>query len=357
MCHGRRRGEALASYASSTLVHQAAVSLLASGGLLVLAGVISAGVGPPSFRPVAWVLAGVMPLLLLREFVRRFAFAHFRVRAAIAFDLAVSVMQLSGLLLLAWFHRLSIPAVYLVIGGSCGVACAAWFVAGAHPWRFTPAHIAADWRDHWSFGRWALAGQLAGLTCCVLPWMLERAHGVGAAGVWGTCNQLVGPASLFIMGMTNSFFPKAAHAFAHGGGPEVARVMRATMLMFVAVLGTFCLAAWFAGDLLLVLFGRGYVGNGAVVAVLALAALADALGMTAGGGLWAMHRPKANFAADVVQTVVTFAVAGGLVVPLGALGIAIAMVAGRSAGAAVRWFMLRLALAAAPDSPALEATT
>ena len=58
--------------------------------------------------------------------------------------------------------------------------------------------------------------------------------------------------------------------------------------------------------------------------------------MTAGSGLWALHRPAANFAADAVQTVVMVAAAACLMAPLGALGVALALVAGRSAGAAMR---------------------
>ena len=125
--------------------------------------------------------------------------------------------------------------------------------------------------------------------------------------------------------------------------------MRATLLLFLAVLGTFCVATWFAGDLLLSLFGRGYSGSGMVIAVLALATLTDAVGITAGSGLWALRRPAANFVADAVQTVVMVATAVCLMKPLGALGVAMALVAGRTAGAALRWLALRSALVAAPS--------
>jgi O-antigen/teichoic acid export membrane protein len=358
-CH-RHQGQSLASHAGSALVHHLAISLVAAGGLLGLACLLWAGVGPQSLRPLAWVLAGVMPLVLLREFVRRVAFAHLAVRTAMAVDLAVSGLQLTGILLLVCFHRLSIPAIYLVMGGACGTACAAWFAAGAQPLRFTLLRIASDWRDHWFFGRWALPGQLGSLALYMLPWMLVavlgEVAGEAAAGVLAACNTLVGPANLFVTGMSNFVIPKTAQAFAHGGGAAVSQVMRATLLLFVAVLGTFCVATWFAGDLLLALFGRGYSGSGAVIVVLALATLTDAVGLTAGSGLWALHRPAANFAADAVQTVVMVAAAACLLAPLGAMGVALALVAGRSAGAAMRWLVLRAALAAGPGEPPLETT-
>ena len=55
-------------------------------------------------------------------------------------------------------------------------------------------------------------------------------------------------------------------------------------------------------------------------------------------GRWTGPRPA--FAGDVVQLVVTLGAALWLVFPLGAMGIAVAMVAGRTAGAAVRWLTL-----------------
>jgi O-antigen/teichoic acid export membrane protein len=118
--------------------------------------------------------------------------------------------------------------------------------------------------------------------------------------------------------------------------------------LFVVVLGAFCVATWFAGDFFAwICFGGRYLGSGPLIAVLALATFADALGITAGSGLWALDRPAANFASDLVQLAVTLVVAAALVAPLGAMGIAAALVAGRSAGAALRWFALRKCLAAA----------
>ena len=95
-----------------------AITLIAVVCLLMYASLLSLGVGPPSLRPVSWVLAGVMPLLLFREFVRRFAFAHLALRTAIAVDLAVTVLQLAGLLLAFYFHCLSVPTVYAIMGGT-----------------------------------------------------------------------------------------------------------------------------------------------------------------------------------------------------------------------------------------------
>jgi O-antigen/teichoic acid export membrane protein len=243
----------------------------------------------------------------------------------------------------------------MVMGGAAAAACAAWFVWARPPLRMAPGRIAADWRAHWAFGKWALAGQLASLGFYVLPWMLAGVHGKAAAGVLATCNTLVGLANLFVIGMGNFVGPKAAQALAEGGARALAGVMRTTLLLFVVVLGAFCAATWFAGDLMAwACFGSRYAGSGPLIAVLALATFTDALGLTASSGLWALDRPAANFAGDVVQLAATLALAIVLVAPLGAMGIAISLVAGRTAGAALRWFVLRGCLAADRGCDALQ---
>ena len=58
---------------------------------------------------------------------------------------------------------------------------------GVQPLRIKLSRIASDWRDHWSFGRWALPGQLAGLAFYMLPWMLVAVLGEPARrlpGCW-----------------------------------------------------------------------------------------------------------------------------------------------------------------------------
>ena len=76
------------------------------------------------------------------------------------------------------------------------------------------------------------------------------------------------------------------------------------------------------------------------LAMLALGVFTDALGVIASTGLWTMDRPGASIAGDVVQLVTTLAAAAWLVFSWGALGIAVATVVGRLAGAAVRWATL-----------------
>lgn len=337
----RREGRSLHTYSGSSLVHQMATSLMAVLGLLALVAAMSFGAGPASLRPVVFVLLGAVPLMLLREYVRRFAFAHLHVEIALGVDVLVAVVQLGSLALLVRYDALSVPAVYGVMGVACAVAAASWFLLVRRPMRFVPARIVGDWRQNWRFSRWTLACQLTGLCYHALPWLLTFAHSAAATGVLAAANTLVGLSSLFVIGLLNFLTPKATHAFTAEGPRGLTRVLRKAAAVFAVALGTFCLLAVLAGGpMALVVYGPKYGDIGAVIAVLALGTLIDGLGLTAGTGLWAMDRPSANFVSDAIQMAVMLVAAICLVSRWDVLGIAIAIVAGGAVGTLIRWTTL-----------------
>lgn len=343
-CH-RRSGEELAAYAGSTLAHQLITSLGAMACFLGLAALLATGTGPAGVGPAAWVLLGAIPFLLLREYARRFAFAHLALATAITIDVVVAVLQLGGLFLLHRFQILSAATVYAAMGAACAVASLCWWSLNQQPIRFSRRQFVEDWRGNWSFGRWALTSQLTGLAFYLLPWILATVHGKAATGELAACSTLVGLSSLFVLGVNNFLMPKAAQAFAQRGPQALCAVLRKAMVWFAVVLGSLCLIVLFVGNFLAgALYGPEYADTGRLIFMLALATFTDALGLTASTGLWAIDRPATSLVGDVVQLLATLGFALWLVFPLGALGIAIAMVAGRAAGAVVRWLALWLSI-------------
>jgi O-antigen/teichoic acid export membrane protein len=304
--------------------------------ILAALGIIS-----PSFRSVGWVLLAVVPFLLFREYVRRLAFAHLKIAAATAMDIGISAVQLAAILLLGWRGCLSVAAVFAVLGGACGLVVVGCLFGRRQDMRIDRVRIIPDWRENWVFGRWALACQLTGLAFYVMPWMLAAVHGEAATGEFAACNTLVGLANLFVLGMGNYLTPKAAMSFSREGQPGLLRVLQKTVCSFTVVLGSFCVIIYFGGEWLAVrVMGPKYQGEGTLIAVLAVATFIDSLSVTAGYGLWAIDLPSANFLADLVALVVTLTTAAVLVSPWGPLGIAVALVAGRALGGAVRWLTL-----------------
>jgi O-antigen/teichoic acid export membrane protein len=341
----RRAGGDLAAYSGSIFVHQGMLTLLA---LTALAGL---GLGAAAFGPSGSLLEGgsaavavlaAMPFLLLREHIRQFAFARFRLGTVIALDAAVAFAQLGGLAVLALTGTLHVASVYAVMGLACLLAGAGWIALGGRPCRFDAARLWSDWTHNWRFGRWMLASFLVGSSApYVMPWFVAALHGTGDTGVLAACSTLVGLANAFVMGLTNALSPQAAQAFIAGGTAELRRVLWKTAALFLVTLGPFCGLALVAGEWIAVfVYGGKYAGAGAIITVYAAATLASSLAITAGNGLCAMERPSANFAADAVALVATIIAAALLVPGCGVLGAALASLCGTTVDAGIRGAIL-----------------
>jgi len=102
-------------------------------------------------------------------------------------------------------------------------------------------------------------------------------------------------------------------------------------------MGGFCLLFLLTGDWFVVLaFGDQYRGTSTILNVLALSAFMNGLSIVAGNGLWAIDQPRLNFVADVCCMTATLLAAALFIHPFGALGAALATLAGTSIAAIVR---------------------
>lgn len=348
-----RKGQALAVYMGSTVVHHLLLTLLSLLSLLGLAGLLSMGVGPANLAPAVWALLGALPFLAFRDCIRQLSLAHLRLTVVLTIDVSVAVLQLGGLLLLGYWQLLSVSGAYLVAGAACALACLGWFVAGKPSLRVVPAQVRADWKQNWSFSRWTLAGFLVGTTTpYFMPWILALAHGEAATGILAACITLVNCVSTYVTGMTNVLAPRAVAAFTHEGIEGLRLVLRRTAIIFVLTVGGFCVLIFATGDLAVrLLYGSKYGGCGGVLGLLALTALANSLSVTAGNGLYAIDRAKANFLGDVCALLVIWAVLLAAVGPLGVVGAALALLAGAITGAMVRTGTLLRLLAVLRRSP------
>jgi O-antigen/teichoic acid export membrane protein len=290
--------------------------------------------------PGLWVLLGAVPLILLRQAIRRFAIANLHVRAAIALDIVVAVAQLGGFVVLGYFGSLSLAGIFAVMGVACGLACVGVYLIDPPTVRFVRGRFLPDWNLNWAFGKWALRTYLVGQTPTALLWILGLAAGAAAAGVFGACLTLIGMSNVLLLGVSNVLTPQASHAFATGGVPVLRRMLHRTAIAMMVPLGAFCLFIMLSGDWLMVLsFGSSGQGTGAILAVLALHTLIGSVSLAAGCGLWAIDQPRANFLADASAMAVTL-VAAFLILPFGVLGAALANLAGMVAGTVLRTMTL-----------------
>lgn len=336
----RRRDQELAEYAGSALVHQCGVVIVTA--IALLAATLS-GLAPPGIEKAFWLLLLAAPPLLIREFVRQMSFAHLDLRRAIGLDISAAVLQLVILAILAATGRLNVTSTVAALAICSGVPTIGWLATRRQPMVGRLAAAMRDWTHNWTFSRWALASQLlANTTPYVMPWVVVLTHGEAQTGMFGACSTLVGLSSTFLQGLCNFLSPRAAQAFARGGLTELRTVLVQTAALFAATLGVLSLGAFLFGDTIAVLlYGPQFAGTGLVIGVLSLSVLANSFGVTAGNGLWAMERPRANFVADLAALIIVIATTALLVPRFGPLGAAIATLAGTASDALVRLWILR----------------
>lgn len=340
---GKSREGDPASYAGNTLVLQ---FLLAAAlvGVTVGALAVLAGQGQDWLGPVAWGLLAGGWFMLLRDHLRQFSFAHFRLGTAILLDATVALVQLGGLwLVLRQAGSLDVPTVYVVIGAASALGCLVWLVDRPYRWvTIDRKTLLGDWGRNWAFGKWALASQSAGsLASWAIPWALAYWHGKASTALLAAGYTLVGPANLFTVGVGHYLTPRAAQAYADGGGSALSSVLWVAGLVYAAVLGGFLVFTWLFGEWFAVtVFGSRYVGSGPVVVLLAANLLIQSVGLVAGNGLFALHQPRANFLADGCMAVCAFSLGVWLIPAYDVWGAALALLAGSLVGSVVRLFTL-----------------
>jgi O-antigen/teichoic acid export membrane protein len=229
----------------------------------------------------------------------------------------------------------------------------AWFFIKRPALRFGLRSAVKDGRQNFSFAKWVVASNLAGsLPIYAGPWILDGFLGKSAAALLGACSILIGLANMFVAGLDSFLTPKAARAYSQRGLAGLLAVLWKSTIFLALLLGSLCLFFYFAGEPITAIVYKGkYAGSGQIITLLALGVLINALGNSAGRGLWVLDSPRSNFLPDAAMSVVTLTVMFALVQPLGVLGAAVATVAGSLVGALLRtWSFVRLLRSARFDA-------
>jgi O-antigen/teichoic acid export membrane protein len=321
--------------------------------VLAVAVVYCATMGHTAIVPAAWALLGAVPLLVLRDGIRRFTYGNLQVKSVVALDAAIAVMQIGGLVLLGLSRDLTVLSIFGVMAGSSAVACFGWYLLNPPNIQFHAKRVLADSRETWAFGRWALFSfVVSGTTSYVMLWSLGLLFGPSSTAMLGACTTLVGMTSVVLCGVGNILTPLSARAFNSGGAHELRRILVRTGAFLSLVIGSFCLFVLATGGWLVTLvFGSQYDGSGTTLFALALNALMTGQILVVGNGLWAIDQPRAAFIGDAIGTAVTLITASFTVRTYGAFGAAVSLLCGSSATALIRTTLLvRYMADIAPDA-------
>lgn len=333
----QRRGEEAATLLGSTFVHQAILAAAVVVAELAYFGYLLATEGFSTMAASVLVLTLVTLPLMLRDFVRSVSFTHLRMSSAILVDGIVGVLQLGTLAALAVWGKLTIPKAFLVMGGACVFATAAWLFSKRHPLVVRREQVRTDWRRHWGYARWLVFGRLLGNgSRLFMPWIVAGMLGLSQAGVLAACVSLAGLSWVFVRGMNNLLQPRTVRAYHRGGKLPLLLELWRTAILYVLFLGGMCMVYILAGHWLLdILFGAGFAEGETTLVLLGLNTLATGLAMTSSNGLAALERPKGNFLGEAATFLLTIGLAFPLIRAYGIAGAAAALVAGAVASLVV----------------------
>ena len=336
-CRGRSgmRGEIYAG----TVLFQALIVAALGTSILLVAGLIAASFSVMMpLAKVLTVLALLMPAVLCWEFARRFGFAQLRVREVLVLDLTTGALVALNLGMLVACDRLSAITAFMAVGGASGLTALVWLFRCGVRFRLRPRRVLTETRRHWKFGRWVLASEATFMArSYVVPWLVALMMDATATGVFAAYLTLVLLANPLLNGISNVLAPDLARAFANGGRQEVRRrIMRVTWAMTVVV-SAFSICLILAGQWLVVsLYGDEFQGHQWCVFILAAGVLAEAIGMPAYNGLWAIQRPNVCFVACAWGLVATVGATCALTGSFGLVGAAFGYSLGKFVASAVQ---------------------
>jgi O-antigen/teichoic acid export membrane protein len=330
----------LDEHAGSALMHCGLLSALSVVVLSVTALGLTARGSEPAMTAMMWALAGAAPFALLRDFGRRFAFAHLHLTRALSLDIAVASIQLVLLCWLGWIGLMSPANACAAIGGACAIVSILWLYVGRGNFAIRADQVWPALKRSWGLGRWLFALQITvSVQACIPYWLLALVVGTTATGIYAASMSIVLFANPLMIGIGNTLAPKATLALKEGGHARLRREVARDLLFLSATMTLFCIVLLFVGEDIMRLLYRGneYAGHGQIVIVLGLAMLASAVGMPASNALQSMQRPQAIFWASLIGAVLTVVLVWSLMSKWGLLGAAYGFLLGNVAGTVGRW--------------------
>jgi len=338
----RLNTEEISKYTGSSIIHQFFFSVF-SVTLFIFAGfTIHFGLDQKMVSHIFWSIFFVIPLVLIRDHLRRICFAQLKITKALVIDTIVFFVQILGLLLLVQFHFVSIQHVFWIMGLSCLLSSSYWFLRSYSAFSISFGRITKDFKKNWKIGKWAFAsGVLWSLKVNLYPWILAYVHGIESSGVWGACIGAVAVANPLILGIQNIILPKTAYVYAKNGPFVLRRFIIKSSIIYTTVITPFCfLIILFADEILTILYGKKYAGNGIVVLFLAINLIILVFEFTFSRGLFTFERADIDFKINIIPIIFLFFPGLWFIKVYGVTGAATTLVLGNLIAAVIRYFSI-----------------
>jgi O-antigen/teichoic acid export membrane protein len=314
---------------------------------LIIGAVGAFALGASSGLPqLLAIMVLAAPPVLLREFERQFAFAHFHLRQALALDVAAVAVQIAALSLLAWSGRMTAVTACLAIGTASGLTAVIWLHVSRKQFALHSVDVRPTARKNWSLGQGLFATQLIGSAQSLgIYSLLASFGGTRAAGLYTACMSVALFANPIILGLSNLLTPKFALAWAEGGHERLMHESTREALLLGLVVALFCLAVSMPGiDFVQFLYrGQDYANQTQTVIVLSIGMLAMAIGLPATNTLTSMGRGFAIFWTAAMATAITLVLVWQLQRHFGLTGAAYGILVGNIVRTGARWTIFIMA--------------
>jgi O-antigen/teichoic acid export membrane protein len=276
----------------------------------------------------------------MREFARRFAFAHLAVSQALILDTSIAVLTLAAAGMLYWADAVSAAAILAVTAICCAAATTVWLYAARQQFAVGFSRLRATSRQCWELGKWFLWAQLGvQIQGYATPWLALVLGGAAVAGIFAACASIVAFTNPVIFGFCNVLTPKFVRIIENNGIVALRKRAISDALVLGGILSAFCLIIFlFGADLMRLLYrDEVYAGHSDVLGLLALAAVVAAVGIPASLALAAAGRARPVAAVMLLSAGVNTLLVIFLLPKWGLLGAAYAVLIGETVGAIGRW--------------------
>jgi O-antigen/teichoic acid export membrane protein len=289
---------------------------------------------------IVLALAMALAFVLLREFARRFGFAHLNLKQVLLLDVVVAVLNLLFLSLLVKSGELSAVTALLALALSCAVGSIGWLWLARREFAFCLLAVHGTIKQSWQLGKWLLCGQLAiQVQGYVTYWLSMLIAGAAVTGIYAACMSLVGFLNPLLFGFYNILTPRSVRVLHNGGSAALRRDAARNSLVIAAVISPLCLLLiMFGDDLLRLIYAGGeYSGSGQILAILAISSLAAAVGAPASIALATAEHGRALAAVMGATALLNVILVWYLMGLWGLVGAAYAVLIAEVLGSVGRW--------------------
>jgi O-antigen/teichoic acid export membrane protein len=319
------RGEAYARYTTSTAVSQVLVSVAVA--LLVLAVGAFAHAAVWDVAPLLVALAPSIVAWQLREFVRRVLYTEGRVAGAFANDIISYGGQTLVIATLWARDALTGPA------GLYALAATSALAAGLGGWQLRHSlrgHVdRAAIRENWHFGKWLAGAEILEWLSSVYMYQYLTAFilGPAATGMLKGAQIVLGPTRMLALALDTVLPTRLAQTLAQSGKQALHAQLKATLLVVVPPIASYCLlVAVFADPVLRLLYGDRYAGAAGVLRLYAVHAFLGYLLQILCAGLKAKRLSRAVFRGYVYSSLVAGSLGWLFIKALGTEGALVGMI-------------------------------